>query len=202
MNAVDKSRGHERVSIHFTFDELCGNHPENWPVPEPVRAKLQTLCTSILEKVRSQFGPVKVTSAYRSETVNKKIGGSSSSQHVYGEAADIVVHHISNIELADWIAKNVFYGQIILESNNADPAGGWVHVSLPTIRAHTTKDKHGRKHTATHFTLSEKLVSVRPPADKPRRYDHVHGTFAQHVALGPSRTGHSAGVHAPPGKAR
>lgn len=43
----------------------------------------------IAQKLRDKFGPLEVSSAYRTATYNKKVGGSSSSQHVKGRAMDI-----------------------------------------------------------------------------------------------------------------
>ena len=46
----------------------------------------------VLQKIRSHFGkPVNINSAYRTATYNKKVGGATYSQHLYGTAADIVV---------------------------------------------------------------------------------------------------------------
>lgn len=44
-----------------------------------------------LQKVRNDFGPMTVTSAYRCSKHNQKIGGSPNSQHKAGKAADIRV---------------------------------------------------------------------------------------------------------------
>lgn len=46
-----------------------------------------------LEDVRSQFGQpsIIINSGYRPSSINKKVGGASNSQHLYGAAADIVV---------------------------------------------------------------------------------------------------------------
>lgn len=49
----------------------------------------------ILQDIRDHFGkPVTITSAYRTSSHNKKVGGSSQSQHLYGMAADIVVQGV------------------------------------------------------------------------------------------------------------
>ena len=47
---------------------------------------------NVLQKVRTHFArPVKLNSAYRTPSHNKKVGGETFSQHQYGTAADIVV---------------------------------------------------------------------------------------------------------------
>lgn len=59
---------------------------------------------SILQKVRNHFGrAVIINSAYRTETHNKKVGGSTNSQHKYGMAADIRINGISPKTIATYI---------------------------------------------------------------------------------------------------
>jgi uncharacterized protein YcbK (DUF882 family) len=83
----------ENLSEHFTLDELTRTGAGLPNVPdEASRAKLQILCNELLEPIRRILGnkPIKVNSGFRSPEVNKKIGGAKHSQHMKGEAADIV----------------------------------------------------------------------------------------------------------------
>jgi len=58
----------------------------------------------ILQKVRDHFGkPVVINSAYRTPSHNKKVGGATTSQHLYGTAADIVVKGVDPDEVADYV---------------------------------------------------------------------------------------------------
>jgi len=58
----------------------------------------------ILQKVRTYFGrAVIINSAYRTETHNKKVGGSVDSQHKYGMAADIRINGVSPKTIATYI---------------------------------------------------------------------------------------------------
>ena len=94
-------------------------------------ANLQQLCEQVLQKVRDHFGkPVTVNSGYRSPELNKAIGGSTTSDHCKGMAADIEIPGVSNYELADWIKENCEFRQLILEFYTPGvPDSGWVHVS-------------------------------------------------------------------------
>ena len=57
----------------------------------------------ILQKIRTHFGrPVTINSAYRTPEYNKKVGGESLSQHLYGRAADIVVTGVSPVKVAEY----------------------------------------------------------------------------------------------------
>ena len=73
---------------------------------------LVNLCNYILQPVRDEFGPIRINSGYRSPALNSKVGGSKTSQHCNGEAADFESSRISNTELATWIAKNLDFGSV------------------------------------------------------------------------------------------
>lgn len=89
------------------------------------------LCENVLQKVRDALGPTIITSGFRSKELNALIGGSSKSQHCLGEAADIEVPGISTFTLAEWIAKNCEFDQLILEFYTPrETNSGWVHVSF------------------------------------------------------------------------
>jgi hypothetical protein len=91
---------------------------------------LQALVDNILQPVRDKFGPVVVTSGYRSPAVNKAIGGSATSDHTKGQAADFEVLGMANKDLAEWIKDNLKFTQLILEfPSKNDPNAGWVHCS-------------------------------------------------------------------------
>ena len=58
----------------------------------------------LLEMIRERYGvPVSITSGYRCESYNRRIGGAASSYHLAGQAADIQVSDQPAHEVADWI---------------------------------------------------------------------------------------------------
>ena len=88
---------------------------------------LVNLCNFILQPVRDEFGPIRINSGYRSPALNKAVGGSKTSQHCNGQAADFESTRISNPDLAKWIEKNLIFDQLILEFyDGVDPNSGWV----------------------------------------------------------------------------
>ena len=94
--------------------------------------KLLLTATYLLEPVRKKWGMIRVTSAFRSEAVNARVNGSGTSQHVKGEAADIVPVDADIDEVFGWIAKDgsICFGQAIREAKNG---ADWIHLSLPRI---------------------------------------------------------------------
>jgi zinc D-Ala-D-Ala carboxypeptidase len=125
------------LSKNFTIDELCKSQLatdcgiENKPDSDEVVNNLKLLCEKVLQPVRDHYGkPVRINSGYRSEQVNMLARGSKTSDHILGCAADIEINGIPNAELAQWIADNLDYTQVILEFYTPGiPDSGWVHVS-------------------------------------------------------------------------
>ena len=122
------------LSKNFTLSELTKSQDalrhniDNTP-DAFIQKNLQLLCENVLQPIRDHFGPVTVSSGYRSKELNDVVGGSKISDHMSGCAADIECS-VSNLELAQWIADNLDFTQVILEFYSpTDPRAGWVHVS-------------------------------------------------------------------------
>lgn len=122
-----------QLSEHFSLAEMTASQfatrhgLDNTPGPSALAA-LEALCQHILEPLRAHFKrPVRISSGYRAPAVNAGIGGASSSQHKDGEAADLTVPGVPNIEVARWVRDNLPFDQVIME-------GGWVHVSYDPSR--------------------------------------------------------------------
>jgi hypothetical protein len=113
---------------------------------EQYRAQLTKLATDLLEPIRAKFGPVKINSAFRGPSVNAAVGGSKTSQHMRGEAADIVAPAVSVEELHRWICaeSGLAFGQCILEKSAPSKPFSWVHVSLGTKREALVYDGAGK----------------------------------------------------------
>jgi hypothetical protein len=113
-------------------------------------ANLKTLCEKVLQPVRDKFQTgVKVNSGFRHPEVNAKVGGSKTSDHCKGQAADIEIPGIANADLAVWIMDNLEYTQLILEFYTPGvPDSGWVHVSYDPAnlkKQNLTATKQGGK---------------------------------------------------------
>lgn len=103
---------------------------KNIPTEDQI-ARMRELAVGIIEPLLHTFGKVKWNSMFRSEQLNKSVGGSSTSQHCKGEAVDLVSDEPgkTNKDLFDHIRKNDDFDQLI----NEFPVNGipsWVHVSF------------------------------------------------------------------------
>lgn len=136
-----------KVSEHFTLAELTFSDTanragvDNTPSDHEIE-NLKRLCTHILEPLRDIVGkPIHINSAYRNAEVNRLVGSKSTSQHILGCAADIVVDGVPTDELVKAvIGSGLPYDQVIREYAKTNGTGGWVHVSVPN-----TKDMKPRK---------------------------------------------------------
>lgn len=118
-----------KLTANFTLEELCVTDTGAVNVPNEAQTeKLLYLATYILQPIRNKFGPLQISSGFRSEFVNEKIKGSKTSQHMKGEASDIV--HKDLDAVFDWCRKSLIFGQLILETKNGKR---WIHISLPRI---------------------------------------------------------------------
>jgi zinc D-Ala-D-Ala carboxypeptidase len=107
---------------------------------------LMLLADKVLQPIRDQFGAVIINSGYRSPQLNVAIGGSKTSDHVLGLAADIEVPNLSNYMLAKWCEQNLKFKQLILEFYTpGDVDSGWVHISYGSKQQVLTAVKENGK---------------------------------------------------------
>jgi zinc D-Ala-D-Ala carboxypeptidase len=125
-----------RLTAHFSLAEFTRSESakrhgvSNEPTPEHLQ-NLITLCEKVLEPIRAKFGPINISSGYRSKALNHYIGGSLNSQHCEAKAADIDMDGMvgaSNTEIFNYIKDSLDFDQLIYEfGDNNKP--DWVHVS-------------------------------------------------------------------------
>lgn len=117
---------------YFTIEELCNSTTakskgiDNIPSAE-TRTNLLRLIEYVLDPLRTQYGkPIKVNSGYRCPALNKMVGGSKTSHHVYGMAADISAGDAAKNRQLFLLAQrmNLPYCQLIDEYGYK-----WVHIS-------------------------------------------------------------------------
>ena len=126
----------DHLSEHFTFAEMCATSQRGLVAKNAAEAlaflpPLTALCTTLLEPVRAKFGVVSIHSAFRGLSLNTAIGGSKSSQHMKGEAADFHCPAAALEVVFRWLVvdSGLLFGQAILEAHRPGPPT-WIHLSL------------------------------------------------------------------------
>lgn len=130
------------LTNHFSLQELTNSATakrlkiDNTP-SDLIIKELQDVA-NMLEKIRIVYGkPIIVTSGYRCPKLNNAVGGSKTSQHVKGQAADIrTISDLpeDNKKLFDLIVEmrkqnQIKWGQLIDEYNY-----NWIHISTPKLK--------------------------------------------------------------------
>ena len=134
-----------RLSTHFTLGELCKTNVKsldgNVPGDEEIE-NLKRLCPW-LEELRARYNqryvlpeeePIIITSGYRSPELNRKVGGSPTSNHLTGCAVDIRVAGIEQalryavilMDYADETKQD--YDELLIERNKG--GGYWLHFAV------------------------------------------------------------------------
>lgn len=126
----------EKISKHISYREATKSNTalrlglDNNPNPYQL-SNMGVIADNIFEPLRKWVGgPIKINSFFRSEDLNKAIGGSSKSQHCDGCALDIddTFGHKTNAQMFYYIKDNLDFDQLIWEfGDDSNPA--WVHVS-------------------------------------------------------------------------
>ena len=127
----------ERISKHITYKEAIrsntalrlniNNIPNDYEISNMVG-----IASNVFEPLREYVGgPIKINSMFRSEALNRAIGGSSRSQHCQGRAIDLddTFGHKTNAEMFNYIKNNLNFDQLIWEFGD-DTKPDWVHVSF------------------------------------------------------------------------
>ncbi|MDR3429024.1 MAG: D-Ala-D-Ala carboxypeptidase family metallohydrolase [Silvimonas sp.] len=121
------------MTEHFSLEEMTASQTatrlglNNQPGPDEI-TNLHRVCSE-LERVRGMLGvPLLVSSGYRSIKVNAAVGGSATSAHRFGLAADFTAPRFGNpLAICKAIAQSdLQFDQLIYEGGN----GGWVHLGL------------------------------------------------------------------------
>lgn len=118
---------------YFSFSELERSVVAQFQdidntMPLLVRASAEAFVDGVLDPLREAFGaPLVVSSGYRCEALNRLVGGSPSSQHLLGTAADIsAVNPADNRRLWELIGKGtVDFDQAILYGDYRFVHIGW-----------------------------------------------------------------------------
>ena len=128
------------LSQHFKYSEMVSTshgefRKENENNGIGFVPAMRRLCDNALEKIRSIVGPMTISSGYRCPALNKAVGGSQSSLHLKGRAADIVrpwndfagMVTETRAAVADLSARGLLKGFDVVCERSAR-GGIWVHI--------------------------------------------------------------------------
>ena len=123
-----------KLSKNFALSEITHSNTakrlgiENEPTETHLQ-NMQHLVDNLLQPLRDAVGPIRISSGYRNPSLNRAIGGSSSSQHCKGQALDVQFWSkgkMDNKIIYDWILQSgLEFDQMINEFDFA-----WIHISL------------------------------------------------------------------------
>lgn len=135
------------LTENFTLNELVysataeKNKIDNRPSVQVI-ANLKSLCENVLQPLRNALGcPIIISSGFRCAVLNKKVGGTAASQHLYGQAADFIVPQKNLKDVFNYIKSHLPYDQLLYEYNKTDK---WIHVSY-------RNDGHNRKQAIDNY---------------------------------------------------
>jgi len=112
----------------FEYSDTAFSENIDNSIPPQYLPSIQNLVNKVLQPLRDEIGPIIITSGFRSDALNDAISGSSkTSQHMVGEAADIISNKLSAREIFNKIKElDLDYDQLIFEKRRDVE---WVHVS-------------------------------------------------------------------------
>ena len=123
-----------RLSKNFVLSEITRSNTatrlgiSNEPTKEHLE-NMQRLISNLVQPMRDELGPIRITSGYRSKELNRAIGGSTRSQHCKAQALDLQFWEngqMNNKKIYDWIINShLEFDQMINEFDFA-----WIHLSL------------------------------------------------------------------------
>jgi len=121
----------KRITEHFMLSELVYSQTataksiDNTPNQDQVD-NLIRLTKNVLEPLRKALDrPITVSSGFRSEELNIALGGAPYSQHMDGEAVDIVCDGL--VDAFRYIIRHLYFDQVIFETVGSK---SWIHISL------------------------------------------------------------------------
>lgn len=130
-----------KLSKNFALSEITHSNTakrlgiDNEPTETHLQ-NMQHLVDNLIQPLRDSIGPIRISSGYRNPSLNRAIGGSSSSQHCKGQALDLQFWQkgkMMNELIYEWVLDSgLEFDQMINEFDFA-----WIHISL--------KDKDNRK---------------------------------------------------------
>ncbi len=143
-----KKHGDIKLSENFRVREFRSRDGADKILIDEKLAKL-------LQKMRDKFGPISISSAYRTATYNKKVGGVSGSQHLYGLAADITIQDNARLLEAAQYAEKIGFKGVGLD----DKYEKFLHLDTRKSKSFFRYRANGTTYSVSSFFTTVKLGS-------------------------------------------
>lgn len=144
------------LTTNFTDKEIGVDRLD----PKSTIYQMSLLVADNLQAVRDYYKkPVSIHVGYRDEGHNAKVGGVSTSQHLFGEAVDFHVEGVTILDTYNDIRTGKIkmphkISQLILEESKARPkTWGWVHMGIWTNRFETARKAAGKDGSANQMLV-------------------------------------------------
>lgn len=143
-----KKHGNIKLSENFKVREFrCKDGTDKILIDEKLAKLLQKMC--------DKFGAISISSAYRTVSHNRKVGGVANSQHLYGLAADITIEDNSRLLEAARYAEKIGFTGIGLD----DKYQNFIHVDTRAKKSFFRYRSNGSTYSVSSFFTTVKLGS-------------------------------------------
>ncbi len=109
----------------------------------------------LLQKMRDKFGEITISSAYRTAAYNRKVGGVSNSQHLYGLAADVTIKDKGKLSEAAQYAEKIGFSGVGLD----DKYQNFLHLDTRKNKSFFRYRANGSTYSVSTFFTTVKLGS-------------------------------------------
>ena len=133
---------------HLIYSNIAANNNINnmpgidgTPTQSTIIKNLKNLMENVIDIIVDKYPNLTITSGYRCQELNRFIGGSNTSQHIFGQAIDIQVPGISTDVLYNFIYNNPqisSWDQLIWEYPEKGDNSSWVHISYSSLNRKKT----------------------------------------------------------------
>lgn len=132
---------------YFTFDEFSKSETAtlrgiNNNIPEEIKSNIEEFVDNILDPMREEWGSgIRITSGYRSPSLNRALNGSPTSVHPLGLAVDIVPCNGNMRKFQSFVEeflRDMEFDQLIFEKPRNGIAS-WVHIGYKNSNGYQRK---------------------------------------------------------------
>lgn len=143
-----KKDGNKKLSENFLVKEFRSRDGAD-------KILIDEKLVALLQKMRDKFGAVSISSAYRTAAYNRKVGGVSNSQHLYGLAADVTIKDNSKLPEAARYAEKIGFNGVGLD----DKYQKFLHLDTRKNKSFFRYRANGSTYSVSSFFTTVELGS-------------------------------------------